>query len=154
MLKQIANMIAGAIIFAGISAAVAIGTPPLPGIGPALQDGQWLLGLAGGQNYSYQSGISAAGTTQATSTQLQAGIAVIEIDTVGSSAGVALPACIAGTVIDIYNNGANTLTIYPSITNNPITAAQDTINNTTTLSLTSHTATSPACAKNGVWGAS
>lgn len=155
MFKTIRDMLAGALISAAVGAAVAaVGVTPLAGGGPALIDQTWLIGVASGQNYSFQSGISAAGTTQATATQLAPGIAIIEIDTVASSAGVALPPCVAGTVIDIYNNGLNTLTIYPSIINNPITGTQDTINNTTSLSLSSHTATSPACAKNGVWGAS
>ena len=35
----------------------------------------------------------------------------------------------------LYNNTANNCTIYPSIANNSVTAAQDTINNTTSLSL-------------------
>lgn len=153
MLKTIASMFAGAIISAAVGAALAV-TGQVPVNGFQTPDGTWLLGLSGGQNYTYQSGISAAGTTQATATQLPAGIAVIEIDAVASSTGVALPQCIAGTVIDIYNNGASTLTIYPSIANNLLTAAQDTINNATSITLTSHTATSPACAKNGVWGAS
>lgn len=155
MLKQIANMLAGAIIFAGISAAVAIGTPPLPGIGFSLQDGQWLFGLAGGQNYSYQYGVTAAGTTQATATQLPAGFRLLEVDTAAASTGVALPPCLQGTAVSLYNNGASTLAVYPAIANNPVTAAQDTINNGTSLSgnLASHAAELFFCAKNGVWGA-
>jgi hypothetical protein len=153
MLKTIRDMILGAIICAAIGAAMAtVGTPP--GTGPSLIDGAWLNGLAGGSNYTYQYGISAAGTTQATGTMLPTGIYLIEIDTVASSAGVNLPPCIPGTQMQIYNNGANTLTIYPAVANNPLTSAQDTINNTTTLSLSSHTATSPACAKAGNWYAS
>lgn len=155
MLKKLANMALGAVIFACVSAAMAAtGVAPLVGGGFGLIDQTWLNGLAGGQNYSFQSGFTALGTTQATALQLPAGIALLEMDTVSASTGVALPPCIAGTVISLYNNGAQTLTIYPSIANNPITGTQDTINNTTSLSLTAHTGTSPACAKNGVWGAS
>jgi hypothetical protein len=153
MFRTLRDMLLGAFVCAAIGAAVAaVGTPP--GTGPGLVDGAWLNGLAGGQNYTYQSGISAAGTTQATGTQLPTNIYLIEIDTVASSTGVNLPPCIPGTQIQIYNNGANTLTIYPAVANNPITAAQDTINNTTSITLNSHVATSPACAKAGVWYAS
>jgi hypothetical protein len=131
-----------------------VGTPPTPYGGPALQDSQWLLGLSQGNNYAFQSGISAAGTTQATATALPSGVFLIEVDTAAASSGINLPFCIPGLQLQIYNNGAQTLTIYPAVANNPLTSAQDTINNTTTLSLSSHTATSPACAKAGNWFAS
>lgn len=136
------------------AALAATGQPPTPYGGPALQDSQWILGLSYGVNYSYQSGITAAGTTQATATPLPNNIFLVEIDTVAGSTGVTLPSCIPGTQLQIYNNGSSTLTIYPAVANNPLTSAQDTINNTTSLSLTAHTATSPACAKAGVWFAS
>lgn len=155
MLKTIRDMLVGALIVGAVTAAFAVtGQPPLTGMGPGLVDAQWLNGIAGGTNYTFQSGISAAGTTQATSTPLAAGIYLYEIDTAAASSGVSLPPCIAGTQSVIYNNGLSTLTIYPSIANNPITTAQDTINNATSLSLSSHTSTAPACAKNGVWSAS
>lgn len=141
-----------ALVLLGAMAQAVVGT--VPSGGPGLTDSVWLNGLAGGQNFTYQYGISAAGTTQATSTQLPAGIALMEIDTVGASSGVALPPCIAGTQITIYNATATTLTIYPSIANNPLTSAQDTINSGASITLLTHTGTSPACAKNGVWGAS
>lgn len=153
MFKTLRDMLLGVLVCTGVGAALAtVGTPPING--PGLVDGSWLLGLAGGQNYSYQSGLSAAGTTQATGTQLPTNIYLIEIDTVAANTGVNLPSCIPGTQMQIYNNGANTLTIYPAVANNPITAAQDTINNATSITLASHVATSPACAKAGVWYAS
>jgi len=153
MLKTISNMFIGGLIVAIMGSALAtVGTPPVSG-GPALVDGTWLNGLAGGQNLSYQYAISAAGTTQATATQLPSGIALIEVDTVGSSAGVALPFCYQGTEFKVYNNGANTLTFYPGVTNNPITAAQDTINNATTATASTHTSKLFYCAKNGNWAA-
>jgi hypothetical protein len=152
MFKTIANMVAGALICAMVSAALALtGTPPSNG--PGLPDGVWLNGLANGQNYSYQSGFTAAGSTQATATALPANIYLMEVDTVAGSTGVNLPPCVPGTQEVIYNNGASTLTIYPAVANNVLTSAQDTINNATSLSLTSHTSTSPACIKAGVWTA-
>lgn len=153
MLKTIASAFMGAIIAAAVGAAFAVtGTPP--GTGPQLIDGAWLNALAGGTNYSFQSGITAAGTTQATATAIAPGIYLVEIDTAAASTGVNLPSCIAGTQMQVYNNGAQTLTIYPAVANNPITAAQDTINNATSITLASHVATSPFCAKAGVWAAS
>ena len=156
MLKTIRDMLIGAGVAAAVGyAAASIGTPPTPATGFGLVDGTWLNGLAGGVNSAYQYGFTAAGTTQATALQLPAGIKLMEVDTAASSTGVALPPCLQGTEFGIYNNGAQTLTIYPSIANNPVTAAQDTINNGTSLSggLATHTPEVFFCAKNGVWAA-
>jgi hypothetical protein len=152
MFKTIRDMLAGALVCAAVGSAFAVvGTPP--GTGMGLVDGTWLMGLAGSQNNTFQSGITAAGTTQATATALPAGIYLIEVDTAAASTGVALPPCIPGTEINVYNNGANTITVYPAVANNPISAAQDTINNGTTLSggLATHTPQVFSCAKAGVW---
>lgn len=153
MLKTIVNFLAGALVAAAVSAAFAI-TGQAPVNGFAVPDGTWLLGLAGGQNYSYQSGISAAGTTQATATQLPSGIYLLEVDTAAASSGVTVPTCIPGTQLVLHNNGANTMTIYPAVANNPATAAQDTINNATSITLATHTPIAFACAKAGIWNAS
>ena len=126
-----------------------IGTPP--GTGPQLIDGLWANGVANGQNASYQSGITATGSTQTGAFQLLAGVTLVEVDTTASGTGVALPAAVQGTEISIYNNGANTLTVYPSIANNGLTGAQDTINNTTSATAATHTSLYLFCAKNGVW---
>lgn len=126
--------------------------PPSNG-GYVQPDANWLNGLAGGQNETYQYGITAAGSTQATSTQLGAGVALFEVDTAAASTGVALPTAIQGTELSIYNNGASTLTVYPAIANNPATAAQDTINNGTSFSggVATHVAIFCFSAKTGVW---
>jgi hypothetical protein len=153
MLKATLNMLVGAFFAAAVGAAFAVGNVPLPGFQSV--DGSWLLALAGGQNYSYQYGITAAGTTQATATQLPAGVRLLEIDTAAASTGVALPPCLQGTAVSLYNNGANTLAIYPAIANNPVTAAQDTINSGTSFSggIATHVSGLFFCAKNGVWAA-
>lgn len=156
MLKTAINMLIGALITAAVSTAFAVtGNVPLPGFQAV--DGTWLLGLAGGTNYTYQSGITAAGTTQATATQLNAGIYMLEVDTAGTTGlGVALPPCVPGTQLILYNNGGNPIIVYPAIANNLLTAAQDTINSVTTLSgnLASHAPIAFACAKAGNWNAS
>lgn len=154
MFKSILNFLAGALVAAAVSAAFAVtGQPPVNGF--QTPDGTWLLGLAGGQNRSYQFGITAAGTTQATATALPAGIALLEVDTAASSTGVNLPSCLQGTIVALYNNGANTLAVFPAVANNPVTAAQDTINSGTSLSggMATHTAEIFFCAKNGIWAA-
>jgi len=63
--------------------------------------------LAGGVAGS----VSAAGTTQGTATVLTASINYIT--TAAASSGVILPNAEVGDSVDIYNGGANTLTIYP-----------------------------------------
>lgn len=134
---------------ASCAAYAAIGNVPQPGFN--LIDGDWLNALAGGHNMTYASGISAAGTNQATATQLPDRIAIISIDTVGASTGANLPAAIQGTQLGVYNNTSTTVTIYPQTINNPLTSAQDTINNTTSVTIAGHTREDFACAKNGVW---
>lgn len=155
MFKSIRDMVIGAFVAGLVGVAMAaVGQPPVQGF--QTPDGTWLLGLSNGQNYSYQSGLSAAGTTQATSTQLPAAIYLMEVDTAAASSGVAVPPCVPGTQFVLYNNGAQTLTIYPAIANNLLTAAQDTINNGTSYSggLASHASIAFACAKAGNWNAS
>jgi hypothetical protein len=154
MFKTIRDMLIGALVAAAVGSAFAVvGTPPLPGSNFAIPDSIWLNGLAGGQNSTYQYAITATGTTQATASQLPSGFKLMQVDTVPSSSGVQLPPCFQGTEFGLYNNGANTLTVYPDLTNNPITSAQDTIDNTTSASVSSHTAELFFCAKNGVWAA-
>jgi hypothetical protein len=157
MIKTALNMLFGALVAAAVGTAVALtGTPPTPSNGFGMVDGAWLNGLAGGQNETYQSAISAAGTTQATATVVPAGIALVEVDTVPASSGIALPSAIAGTEIQIFNSTATTMKIYPSVANNPVTGVQDTINGGTSLTVTGAsggTVSALMCAKNGVWGA-
>lgn len=137
------------LLFASISYA-AIGIVPHSGFQAV--DGDWLNGFAGGHNYIFQNGLTAVGTNQATSLQMADRISVLEIDTSSSGTGAAMPAAIAGVNITIVNNTANNLVIYPSIANNPTTAAQDTFNNAaTSYTLNAHTAQGFTCGKNGLW---
>jgi hypothetical protein len=153
MFKTIAKFALGAMFLASSAALAATGIAPNPGNGPTVPDATWLNGVANGQNASYIYGLTATGSNQAGSLQLVPGNTLIEIDTVASSTGVALPPAVAGTEISIYNNGANTLAVYPSIANNGLTGAQDTINNGTSFSggVATHTQIYCFSAKNGVW---
>ena len=167
LLRNIANWTMGAVIFAGVSAAIAsnitggpVGVPPIPATGPGMVDGTWLNVLAGGQNFSYQSGITAkAGGTQALATQLPVGIYLIEVDTVATTGdSVALPQCFQGSSLLIRNAGSGTLYVYGNVANNPLlsTATADTINavaGSTAYTLTTNTNAIFFCAKNGAWSA-
>ena len=130
-----------------------VGIQPPLGSGPQLIDGVWVNGVAQGQNFSSISGVVAAGSAQSGATQLAGQNMLVEVDTSTASTGlgVALPFAFPGSMLMLYNNTANNCTIYPSIANNSVTAAQDTINNTTSLSLNSHTSRIVYCAKVGVW---
>jgi hypothetical protein len=134
-----------------IAYAVTGRSPPANG-GFRMMDSAYVLGIAQSINHTFTNGITATGTTQATATVIASGFALVEIDTVAASTGINLPPALPGIMIHFYNNGANTLTLYPAVANNPISAAQDTINNGTSTTLATHTALSCFSAKAGVWG--
>ena len=150
------------LFIAAIAFALALASPAgavtgqAPVIGPALQDGTWLNGLAGGQNFSYQYGLTAVGTNQATALALTPGYYIYEVDTSGSggATGVALPPCLQGVSLILSDNTAYTIDVYPAVLNNPVTAAQDVINvgsAATSTTITTYASKIFACAKNGVW---
>jgi len=125
-----------------------VGIAPTNGSGPGLQDGQWLLGVAAGNNRSYKNGVTAAGNSKATAFQLPAGVELIEVDTVAANTGVLMPAAVAGQIVMVFNSGANTLNIFGRGT--------DTIGNTATGTARTMAANASAvffCAKNGSWAA-
>lgn len=62
-------------------------------------------------NGGVAAGLSAAGTTQGTATALALGCNTVT--TVASSSGVILPAGNLGDEMWVFNNGANSLTVYP-----------------------------------------
>ena len=158
MLKTALKMLTGAVLFGMIGAAGAtVGIPPIAN-GFAPVDGTWLNGVAGGQNFSYQYGLTAAGTNQATAAVVPSGIYLVEVDTSGSggATGIALPECYQGTVLTVLNNTAYTIDVYPNAANNGTTNAQDVIitagsAGTTSTSMTLYTGKTFSCAKNGTW---
>lgn len=156
MFKTILNMLAGALIFAGISAAFAVGVAPSVNSGFQTVEGRWLLGIVGGQNFAYQSNITAhAGGTQAACLSLTPGTYLYEVDTVTTTGdSICLPFAQQGTNLSIRNAGAQTLDIYGQTNNNPATAAADTINGTagsTAYTIATNTNVECFVAKNGIW---
>ena len=93
-------------------------------------------------------GIIATGTTQATATQLTS--VINQVDTTPSGTGVNIPSS-KGRITTPYkfciviNNGANTLIVYPAA------GTTDTINATTSVTLTSGNGALFASAKGGIW---
>jgi hypothetical protein len=110
MIKTMLNMFVGALVAASVGLALAVtGQPPVQGF--QTPDGTWLLGLAGGQNYAYQYGITAhAGGGQTACQNLTPGFAMYQVDTVVTNAdSICLPFAIAGTDLNLRNNTAQTL---------------------------------------------
>jgi hypothetical protein len=154
MLKTISSFVLGALVAAAIGTAFAVtGQDPVNGFGAV--DGAWLHGIRDGVNFSYQYGITAVGTNQATAVQLPANKYLQEVDTAGSggATGAALPTCVMGMSLSLNNNTAYTIEVYPAVANNPVTSAQDTINNSTSTTITTYAAKIFSCAKAGVWSA-
>lgn len=73
---------------------------------------------------SVTTGISAAGTTNADATVLSASMNIVS--TTAASTGVKLPPVERGAVIEVFNQGANALLVYP-----PSTAKIDALTTTT-----------------------
>jgi|SRR6202035_581959 len=155
MLKTICDMLIGAFVCAAFGAAMAtVGQVPLPGF--QAPDGTWLLGLAGGQNYTYQSGITAhAGGTQASCFQLAPGIYLYETDTVATTSdSVCIPFAVAGSNFSLRNAGAQTLAIYAQSGTNLVTATTDTINaasNSSPYTVAANNSVECFAAKAGAW---
>lgn len=158
MLKTIGNMLVGAILtFAAmfaVSAIAVVGTPPEFGF--QLVDGQWLRGMAGGQNFSFQSGITArAGGTQATCTNITIGVYLVSVDTVASTGDpVCLPFALAGTNLNVRNAGAQQMNLFAQPGTNAATATTDNINgtsNSTNYTLPANNIVECFAAKNGSW---
>jgi hypothetical protein len=158
MLKTILNFLAGALVASAIATAFAA-TGVVPQLGFQTVDGTWLLGLASGQNYAYQSGVVAhAGGTQALCQNLTPGFAIYQVDTVATNHdSICLPFAIAGTDLNLRNNGSATLSIYGQPNNNLTTGAADTINGTAGSTiypsgdLASQSSIECFAAKNGSW---
>lgn len=126
-----------------------VGVVPTPG--PQLIDGDFVNGIAAGRNATNADNLTAAGTTQATAAVVPPNNKLVRVGTTAASTGIALPSALKGTEIKIYNGGANTLTVYPAVANNPVTAAQDTINGSTSITAATVTSLSFFCPKDGVW---
>ena len=73
--------------------------------------GGWSAGNAKAVNGAVATGLTAAGTTLGTALALSADTNVL--GTVSSGTGVSLPSAEIGDSVEIYNGGANSVTVYP-----------------------------------------
>ena len=82
--------------------------------------GGWSAGNAKAINGAIATGLVAAGTTLGTALALTADTCVL--GTVASGTGVSLPSGEIGDSIEIYNGGANSVTVYPATSSEQINA--------------------------------
>ena len=85
--------------------------------------GGWSAGNAKAVNGAIATGLTAAGTSRTDALALTADTNVI--GTAAASSGVSLPATELGDSVEIYNGGANSVTVYPdgaSVQINSLTA--------------------------------
>jgi len=129
---------------------MAIGIVPPTGSGPALQDGDYLLGLSYGINRNFQNALVAkAGGTKAAAIQLAARIAIFSFKTVVTNGDSALlPEAIAGHTVHVRNAGVATLSLYARGANT-INGAAAAAN----YDLTANQSAYFFCAINGAWSA-
>ena len=76
-----------------------------------IMKGGWSAGNAKAVNGAIATGLTATGTTLGTALALVADTCVL--GTVSSGTGVSLPATEIGDSVEIYNGGANAVTVYP-----------------------------------------
>ena len=101
-----------------------------PERGQRLIDGEYLNGIADGQNFGYAAGLVAkAGGGQAGATVLSSK-ALVEVDTVATANdSVMLPVSDAGMFMTVVNASANSMNVYANSLNNTKNGgAKDTIN--------------------------
>ena len=82
--------------------------------------GGWSAGNAKAVNGAVATGLTGAGTTLGTALALSADTNVFA--TVGSGSGASLPSCEIGDSCEVYNGGANSLTVYPDTSSVQINA--------------------------------
>ena len=144
-----------------------VGQAPQSNHGKSLQDANWLLGLAGGNNQFSQTVTATPGGAQAGSVVIGSansqGIeaVLVEVGTVASANdSVQLPQAIAGKSVLVYNSSATAASLFANTATNKATGALDTINgvaNGTAYGnaggLTAKLSVLFFCPRNGIWAA-
>ena len=85
-----------------------------------IMKGGWSAGNAKAVNGAVATALTAAGTTLGTALALTADTNVL--GTVAASSGVSLPSCEIGDSCEVYNGGANSVTVYPDTSSVQINA--------------------------------
>ena len=122
--------------------------------GFALQDSDYVNGIAEGQNGTFQTLTALAGGTQSNLAPVikpDTLIAAITIVATGNDS-VTLPFATAGKVLYVQNNTANSARLYVPLAVNKITGIADVINNAAAFFDVTSESTF-VCGVNGFWGA-
>lgn len=134
------------------------GFPPQEGF--ELIEGRYLLGIAGGQNRTYEYGLTAhSGGGQSSGTLIPSGYELVEFDTVaaGGNSAVLPFASQPGTIIVVLNSTGTSMNVFSNPGTNPVTATADTLNGSTSSAIAVAgtggitAAVRFYCAKAGVW---
>lgn len=139
-----------------------IGRAPKPRGGYGLPDQDWLNGLAGGNNrYTQPTAVAFAGGGQASATQIGTPNAngieaeLVELSAVATAGdSYMLPQAIAGKVVIVANDTANSADMFAVPTINKATGALDTINaltNVTALAIAGGARVLFFCPTDGKW---
>jgi len=138
-----------------------IGRAPRVGTGKGLQDADWLLGLAGGDNLICQDVTCLAGGGQPGAPVMGGVVNGVEatlirlkvVTSVNDSSQ--LPQAIHGREISVLNGTANSANIYANSNVNKATGALDTVNgavNTQAVAVAGNATAYFFCPADGVWG--
>lgn len=132
------------------------GNEPNKGQGPALQDSEWLRGLAGGLNRMFVSLTAYAGGGQANGTNIGGG-ELVELRTVATAGdSFQLPYALAGQTYKVWNSSANSANVFAKPTINKATGELDTINagvNTDAYAVAAGKSVEFFCPRDGKWAA-
>lgn len=138
-----------------------IGRKSQQGGGYQLQDCDYILGIAGGQNLECQDIIAKAGGGQALATPIGPNAFLVRIKTCVTNLDSAqLPQAIKGQAIMVYNSTAQTCNVYANPNTNKVTGVLDTINgaaNANAITMAALVAAGTGylffCPADGIWAA-
>lgn len=134
-----------------------VGIAPTRGF--ELLDGQYVNGIANGNNSTFQTMTAkSGGAAQATATQIGANARLVNVGTVaGANDSIMLNFAVAGREILVYNGGAQIMNVYASpVPNKANGNVLDTINggtNPTPVTVAAKASAIYFCPANGIWAA-
>ena|ERR1700755_1890744 len=128
----------------------------MPTRGLELIDGQYVNGIANGNNATFQTLTAKAGGTQAAATPISATAAMVNVSVTATNGdSVVLNFAVAGRQILLVNSGAATLSVYGQVSGNKANGnVVDKINGTvgsTAYPVTTGQSVKFFCPTNGLW---
>lgn len=125
--------------------------------GYALQDSNYVDGIAEGQNFAVQTVTAFPGGGQAGATQINPAAALVAIGTVGTAGdSVGLPFAVPGQSIDVSNNTVTSANVFGKVAINKLTGVVDQINlsaGSNAYAIATGVSVRFTCAQAGFWNA-